>query len=372
MPKSIVTTDRLMKPIAHFSHGARVGRMIHLGAAAGTDSHQQLAGRAPGIPDMTAQSERLFDNFEIGLRLLGGDLGDVVRFRAFVNDWRHLSAYDEVYRRRLGGFQASTATLGSWGFPLPHATVEAELVAVVGGVDKHYWHTASPIDSRGVPSGGFDAGTQTQHALRRLATALEAVGLGPRDVVMVNVSLADVRHYAAFEAAYAGFFARPYPARTVVATSLRYAAQLVEIESIAVAGGGRPVNGSLRAPAGVSLAMLAGDELYIGGQLGVAADGSLSADAEQQTRVAWTRVQALLEEVGMTRADVVRTSNVLTDWRNYAPYNAGYGAFVAAPFPPRATVLGSLVDLRALVQIEAVAHRAGRDATVLEANPTSV
>ena len=369
MPKSIVTTDRLMKPIAHFSHGVRVGHMIHLGAAAGTDPQQRLAGRAPGVPDMTAQSERLFDNFEIALRLLGGELRDVVRFRAFLNDWRHLSAYDEVYRRRLGGFHASTATLGSWGFPLPHASVEAELVAVLGGAGKHHWHTASPIDDRGAPSAGFDAGTQTRHALRRLATALEATGLGPRDVVMVNVSLADMRHYTAFEAAYAGFFPPPYPARTVVATSLRYPAQLVEIESIAVAGGGRPVDGGLTAPPGVSPAMLAGEELYIGGQLGVAADGSLYADAEQQTRAAWTRVQALLEGAGMTLADVVRTSNVLTDWRNYAPYNAGYGAFVAAPYPPRATVLGSLVDPRALVQIEAVAHPAGRDANGLEAKP---
>ncbi|HUF80546.1 MAG TPA: RidA family protein, partial [Burkholderiales bacterium] len=100
-----------------------------------------------------------------------------------------------------------------------------------------------------------------------------------------------------------------------------------------------------------------------------AADGSLPTGAEQQIRAAWTRVQALLEEAGMALEDVVRTSNVLTDWRHYASYNAGYGAFVTAPYPPRATVLGALSDPRGLVQIEAVAHRAGRDATVLEANP---
>ncbi len=108
MPKSVVTTDRLMKPIAHFSHGLRVGDVIHLGAAAGTGAQQRLAGRAPGVPDMTAQAERLFGNFEIALRLLGGALRDVVRFRAFVNDWRDLPKYDEVYRRRLGVFHPGT------------------------------------------------------------------------------------------------------------------------------------------------------------------------------------------------------------------------------------------------------------------------
>jgi 2-iminobutanoate/2-iminopropanoate deaminase len=115
--------------------------------------------------------------------------------------------------------------------------------------------------------------------------------------------------------------------------------------------------------------MLAGDELYIGGQLGAARDGSMPADAAQQTRAAWMRVQALLEEAGMALEDVIRTSNVLTDWRNYAAYNEGYGAFVTPPYPPRATVLGVLADPGALVQIEAVAHRAGHDAIVLESNP---
>ena len=369
MPRTVVTTDQLMKPIAHFSHGVRVGSLIHLGAAAGTDAQRRLAGRQAGVADMAAQSERLFDNFGIALRLLGGELRDVVRLRSFVADWRDLAAYDEVCRRRFGDRQPSMATLGSWGFPLPHATVEAELTAVVGRLPGRAWHTASPKDEQGAIVGGSDACAQTEYALRRLAAALEAVGLGVRDVVMLNVSLAEVRDYPAFEAAYARFFSPPYPARTVVATSLRHPAQLVEIESIAVAGGGHAVGAGLGAPRGVSPAMLAGDEIYIGGQLGVRADGSLPADAELQTRAAWTRVQALLEEAGMALEDVVRTSNVLTDWRNYPAYNAGYGAFVSAPYPPRATVVGALADPRALVQIEALAHRAGRNATVLEANP---
>jgi enamine deaminase RidA (YjgF/YER057c/UK114 family) len=229
--------------------------------------------------------------------------------------------------------------------------VEAELIAVVGGARRPHWHTAT--------------GEQTEPALRRLASSLEAAGLGVRDVVMVNVSLADMRHYPAFQGAYTEFFRPPYPARTIVATSLRHPSQVIEIEATAIPGGGRPV-GFTASPA-ESPAMLAGEELYIGGQLGVAA----GADAEQQTRAAWMRVQALVEEAGMALEDVVRTFNTLTHWRSYAPYNAGYGAFVVAPYPPRATMLGGLSDPRALVQIEAVARRGGRDATVLEANPPS-
>ena len=61
MAKTIVTTDRLMRPIAHFSHGVRVGDAIHLGAAAGTDPARRLAGETRGLADMTAQTERLLD-----------------------------------------------------------------------------------------------------------------------------------------------------------------------------------------------------------------------------------------------------------------------------------------------------------------------
>lgn len=69
--------------------------------------------------------------------------------------------------------------------------------------------------------------------------------------------------------------------------------------------------------------------------------------------------------VGMDATDVLRTNNWLTDWRCYRAFNAGYGAFVVPPYPPRATVIGSLLEPGALVQIEAVAHAEGRNATVL-------
>ena len=341
MAKRVVTTDRLMKPIAHFSHGARVGERIHIGAEAGTDAQQRLAGRTSGIPDMAAQAERLFDNFEIALGALGGALRDVVRFRAWINDWRDAAAYEAAFRRRFGARPPASVTLGSHGFPLPHATVEAELIAVVGGDSgAHFYCTVA----------GADAGA----ALKALHAELEAARLAPRDAVLLDVSLADIRDVAAFEDACARYFPARRPACTLVGTSLARVGERVVIECTAVRGGGEPLPGN---------AVLAGDELYIGGQPG------RGQGAEAQTRAAWERVHALLALAGMTRDDVVRTCNVLTDWRHYGAYNAGYGAFVVPPYPPRATLFGALGDAGAQVQIEALAHRAGRDALTLEANP---
>ena len=146
-------------------------------------------------------------------------------------------------------------------------------------------------------------------------------------------------------------------------------AATVVLEAVAVAGGGIAVAGDVASP-GFALgpaAVLAGDELYIGGQYGVDRSGRLAHGIKAQTLAAWDRIRFLLEAAGMTAGHILRTNNVLTDWRSYQGFNAGYGANVQEPYPPRATVLGSLAMPGALVQIEAVAHRAGDAATIVQA-----
>jgi hypothetical protein len=43
-----------------------------------------------------------------------------------------------------------------------------------------------------------------------------------------------------------------------------------------------------------------------------------------------------------------------------------YARFVSPPYPPRTTVSHGLMDAAARVQIEAVAHRDGRNARAIE------
>jgi 2-iminobutanoate/2-iminopropanoate deaminase len=228
----------------------------------------------------------------------------------------------------------------------------------------HYC-TAAPLDARGELAAPSDAPAQAELALRDLASKLGEARLRMQDVSMLSVSLADVRLLSAFDEAFRRHFRPPYPARSVSGVPLARAGQLVELESTAAYGGGQPVgaaaSGELASPG-----MLAGDWLFLGAR----ADGE-PPGAALQTRRAWEGVAATVEAAGMTRADVVRTTNVLTDWRHYGGFNSGYGAFVEPPYPPRATVHAALADPRACVQIEAIAHRQGRDATILEASGAS-
>ncbi|HSD42486.1 MAG TPA: RidA family protein [Burkholderiales bacterium] len=367
MPKRIVVSDRLMQPIAHFSHGVRIGATVHLGAAAGVDAARRLAGTTPGLGDMPAQTEQLFANLRIALEALGGSWTDVVRVKTYIVDWRDLPAYEAVYAARMGATRPAAATVGTWGFPLPQILLETELVACPGGsggrADGLYYRNAAPIDGGGAVAAPRDARAQAEVAIRNLAAVLEEAGLGLEHVVMLEVSLADIRVLEAFDAVFARFFRPPFPARSVVGVPLSRAGQLVELEAIA-ATGGEPIEPAGAVPPAMAVsAMRAGDWFFASARSGAEEPG-----AEAQTRRAWERIAASLDAAGMALEDVVRTNNILTDWRAYAAFNAGYGAFVTRPYPPRATVHAALAAPGACVQVQAIAHRQGRDATVLEAD----
>lgn len=76
-----------------------------------------------------------------------------------------------------------------------------------------------PLDPRTgrLVEGGIDA--QTRQALDNVRAILRAAGFGMEDVVQVQVFLADLGDYAAFNEVYAGYFASAPPARAVVQVS---------------------------------------------------------------------------------------------------------------------------------------------------------
>ncbi len=74
---------------------------------------------------------------------------------------------------------------------------------------------------------------QTRQALRNIVATLAAAGAATDDVIHVRVYLTDPEQFQQMNAAYAEFFAEPYPARTTVYVGLP-AGLLVEIDALAV------------------------------------------------------------------------------------------------------------------------------------------
>ncbi len=389
MSREVIYTDQLMRPIAHFSHASRIENVIHVGASAGVFPDLRLAGDDPGRVDMEAQTRRMFANLRTTLALLGGNMSDVVRLKAYVADMRDIPKYLAIYADEFREFRPAHSVVGSWDFPLPQAAVEIDTTAIVGG--KHSvtpnaglsalsgaktgavvvgeWHYASalPIGEDGQLA-ERSAGGQISTTLQNLKVMLSDAGFSIADVCNLHVTISDIRDYDLAVSEFARFFGNLFPTWTVVGAPLERPEFCIGIESVAVRGGGQPISSEFSplVPGRPAPAILAGDTLFLSGQ---GTPGDADTSVELQARSAWKRLHALVDEAGFPRDSLLRTNNVLTDWRDFQGFNRGYGPNVAEPYVPRATVLGNLPDRRARVQTEGIAHRNGSKAKIVQVAP---
>ncbi len=380
MPKVILTTE-LMRPIAHFSHAARIGNVVHVGATAGVHPDLRLAGESPGRIDVPAQIRKMFENLETALALIGAKMSDLVRIKTYLAFPRDASLYRTIFEQQFAAQKLVHTVIGSWDFPLPQAAVELDAVAVAGGgtadgaggitADGLHYATALPIDRDGQTVGIGDVREQASVALGNLKGMLEAAELGPHDVCYLHLTLGDIREHADVTKALDEFFGRRLPALTIVGAPLERSDFSIAIESIAAKRGGEIIESSTAGlrPGAPAPAILWGDVLFLSGQASARDKAGHICGVEQQTEIAWERLHSLIASAGFGDNAIIRTNNILTDWRDYAGFNAGYGNHVREPYVPRATVLGHICALGARVQIEGIAHRRGADATILQVPP---
>ncbi|MGY6410815.1 MAG: RidA family protein [Alkalilacustris sp.] len=87
---------------------------------------------------------------------------------------------------------------------------------------------------------------------------------------------------------------------------------------------------------------------------------NLDGDIKAQVRDALARLDELMAEAGVTQADLFTVTVWLKDMRYFSALNAVWNAWVDADNPPaRTCVSGELYRPDLLVEIVAVAHRAG-------------
>jgi 2-iminobutanoate/2-iminopropanoate deaminase len=82
--------------------------------------------------DITAQTERVFDNLEAVLREAGLGLADVVKATVFLADMDDFPRVNDVYARRFGEHRPARSTVAVARLP-KDARVEIDLVAKVRG-----------------------------------------------------------------------------------------------------------------------------------------------------------------------------------------------------------------------------------------------
>ena len=123
----------------------------------------------------------------------------------------------------------------------------------------------------------------------------------------------------------------------------------------------KKVISSPKAPGAIgpySQAIEANGIVFVSGQLPIdAATGMMAGDAEAQARQSLETIKHILEEAGLSMANVVKTTVFLADMSLFADMNKVYTTYFDGAFPARSAVAVKALPKDALVEIECIAVR---------------
>ncbi|OQB35804.1 MAG: Enamine/imine deaminase [Candidatus Hydrogenedentes bacterium ADurb.Bin179] len=117
----------------------------------------------------------------------------------------------------------------------------------------------------------------------------------------------------------------------------------------------------LNAPAGgppYSPVVKAGDFAYISGQGPMARDGSgvVHGTFEQETRLTLDNLITMVEGIGATLDQVVKTTVFLVDMNNFGEFNRIYAEYFTREHPARSCVQAARLPLDFKVEVEAIVY----------------
>jgi len=126
MKVDYMTPPTVMKPIGPYSHIARAGAFIRIGAIAGVDpATGELAGA-----DVEAQTEQIIKSFEILLGAAGSTLDCVLHINVFLKDIRDFDRMNAAYVRKMGERRPARTAIAVADLPKKGALLTMDLTAI--------------------------------------------------------------------------------------------------------------------------------------------------------------------------------------------------------------------------------------------------
>ena len=118
---------------------------------------------------------------------------------------------------------------------------------------------------------------------------------------------------------------------------------------------GEPTINGQRLP--FSSAVRVGDMLYLSGQIGNKADGTLPAGIEAQSRQVMDNIGTVLKSAGLTHSDVVKCTVMIDDIKQWGDFNKVYVTyFPDGKFPARSAFGADGLAMGALIEVECWAY----------------
>lgn len=358
------------RPRLPFTASVQVGDTHYL---SGWGSRDPKLGRHPD--GFEAQVHQLMINLKGLLQRNGLGFGNVVHTHCYMT---YTDRFEDFYRIYRGYFSGPLPALTTVGVPrLPATEVEITFIATErasfevirpagaspgphfshGVKDGEFLYTSGE-SGRNLRTGRLPEGDFSQHArqsLTNLGAVLQAAGLGFRDVVKVEVYLADIGLEEKFNAIYRSFFPQDPPTLTTVGvTELPKGTQLVV--NLVAAHGKKVVRpAGIRTRPEASPAIRVGDRLFLSGSVGTA-----SGDTATQVRQAMNELGRVLQGAGMNFSNVVKGKVYLTDMNDYAAMNEAYGSYFSVLFPARSCIQMGTLPGNAKVKITLIADASPR------------
>ncbi len=120
------TPNNTMAPIGPYSHVAKVGQFITIGATAGVDpATGELAG-----PDIASQTKQILAAFEVMLESVGSDLDHVIHINVFLANMQDFERMNAAYAEKMGERRPARTAIAVSALPKPGALLTMNLTAV--------------------------------------------------------------------------------------------------------------------------------------------------------------------------------------------------------------------------------------------------
>lgn len=131
MPQKVqyTTPPNTMKPIGPYSHIAKTGEFIAIGATAGVDP---ATGRLVG-QDISSQTQQILNAFEIMLASVGSDLAHILHINVFLKDMGDFAMMNAAYKSKMGDLRPARTVIAVVDLPKQDALVTMNLTAVTAG-----------------------------------------------------------------------------------------------------------------------------------------------------------------------------------------------------------------------------------------------
>ena len=338
----------------------KAGRRIFLRGQTGFDLNQQLVG--PN--DVAAQTEQAMVNARQILEEAGSSLDHVCKVTTYITDRAYRKAVYEVVAKHFRDIPTVATGLIVKGLAVPAMKVEIDLEVEIpettAGHQKfrefntRHWFGQSfdrascmvvrcgdDLYLRGMTGGELDgsvmagpgmrpqdAGAQADLSMRNARLLLEEAGSSLDDVCKLRVYISDRAYREPVYQAIGKHFGDVHPCSTgLIMRGFARPGILCEIDMAVTLSNGTPHQRirkfttkeqyrdgqDLRCK--FSMAVRAGNRVYLRGQTGMTLDGKLIgvADVAAQTEQAMRNIEQLLGEAGATLKDICKVTTFIAD-----------------------------------------------------------